>query len=153
VSLRDGRAVPTSNIMSRKFGIGFSWRRPLGISGALASFSRRTGLTTSQAGRQRRMGESSFAPSGFHGGSKPPPAPPWRPSRPFPSSPYRTDSRAFCAPSALESFRCLCPSSRRQVTSRHRTPQHLSSRLDARDHSFTCWSRRQLERLCPAARA
>lgn len=65
-------ASPTVGRMSefhmrryRTFDISFSWRRALGISGSLASFSRLTGLTTSQSGRQRRMGQIIFRALGL----------------------------------------------------------------------------------------
>nr|WP_315161092.1 hypothetical protein [uncultured Flavobacterium sp.] len=39
-----------------KFGFSFSWKRLLGISGAKQSFARRTGVPTSKAGVERKLG-------------------------------------------------------------------------------------------------
>nr|WP_314835107.1 hypothetical protein [uncultured Flavobacterium sp.] len=39
-----------------KFGFSFSWKRLLGISGAKQSFARRTGVPTSKAGIERKLG-------------------------------------------------------------------------------------------------
>lgn len=39
-----------------KFGFSFSWKRLLGISGTKQSFARRTGVPTSKAGIERKLG-------------------------------------------------------------------------------------------------
>lgn len=42
--------------MGKKFGISFSWKRALGISGAKASISRKIGIPLTRQGRQRKLG-------------------------------------------------------------------------------------------------
>jgi len=42
--------------MGRKFGVSFSWKRALGISGAKASISRKIGIPLTRQGRQRKFG-------------------------------------------------------------------------------------------------
>lgn len=42
--------------MGRKFGVSFSWKRALGISGAKASISRKIGIPLTRQGRQRKLG-------------------------------------------------------------------------------------------------
>lgn len=42
--------------MGKKFGISFSWRRALGISGAKNRLSRQLGVPLTKSGRQRRVG-------------------------------------------------------------------------------------------------
>jgi len=37
-------------------GLSFSWKRALGITGARQSFARRTGIPTTKAGLQRKIG-------------------------------------------------------------------------------------------------
>jgi hypothetical protein len=41
-----------------KFGFSFSWKRALGITSAKQKFARETGIPTSQAGLERKMGRS-----------------------------------------------------------------------------------------------
>ncbi len=43
--------------MGRKFGISFSWKRALGISGLKAKISRKIGIPLTRAGRQRKVGQ------------------------------------------------------------------------------------------------
>ena len=45
--------------MGRKFGFSFSWKRALGISGAKARISRRTGIPLTRYGRQRKIGRAT----------------------------------------------------------------------------------------------
>jgi hypothetical protein len=45
--------------MGRKFGFSFSWKRALGISGAKAHISRRTGIPLTRSGRQRKIGRAT----------------------------------------------------------------------------------------------
>ena len=42
--------------MDRKFGISFSWKRAVGISGAKGNIARQTGIPFTRQGRQRKMG-------------------------------------------------------------------------------------------------
>ena len=42
--------------MGKKFGISFSWKRALGISGAKSKISRKTGIPLTKSGRQKKMG-------------------------------------------------------------------------------------------------
>ena len=42
--------------MGKKYGISFSLRRALGISGMKTSFARRTGIPTTRGGWQRKIG-------------------------------------------------------------------------------------------------
>ena len=42
--------------MGRKFGISFSWKRAVGISGMKNSISRKTGIPLTKSGRQRKVG-------------------------------------------------------------------------------------------------
>lgn len=37
-------------------GVSFSWKRALGISGAKQKFARKTGIPTSKAGIERKLG-------------------------------------------------------------------------------------------------
>jgi len=39
-----------------KFGFSWSWKRALGISGARASFARKTGVPTTRGGVERKIG-------------------------------------------------------------------------------------------------
>lgn len=39
-----------------KFGLSFSWRRLLGISGAKNSLARKTGIPTTKGGIERKLG-------------------------------------------------------------------------------------------------
>lgn len=39
-----------------KFGFSFSWKRLLGITSAKQSFARKTGVPTSKAGVERKIG-------------------------------------------------------------------------------------------------
>lgn len=41
-----------------KFGFSFSWKRALGITSAKQKFARETGIPTSQAGLERKIGKS-----------------------------------------------------------------------------------------------
>lgn len=41
-----------------KFGFSFSWKRALGITAAKQKFARETGIPTSQAGLERKIGKS-----------------------------------------------------------------------------------------------
>ena len=41
-----------------KFGFSFSWKRALGITAAKQKFTRETGIPTSQAGIERKIGKS-----------------------------------------------------------------------------------------------
>ena len=40
----------------RKYGLSFSWKRAVGISGAKYSFARKTGIPTTQSGMERKIG-------------------------------------------------------------------------------------------------
>jgi hypothetical protein len=40
-----------------KFGFSFSWKRLLGITSAKQSFARKTGVPTSKAGVERKIGK------------------------------------------------------------------------------------------------
>ena len=44
--------------MARRFirGMSFSWKRALGFSGMRYRFARRTGIPTTQAGAERKLG-------------------------------------------------------------------------------------------------
>ena len=42
----------------RKFGISFSWKRALGITGAKQSFARKTGIPITKQGLERKFGSS-----------------------------------------------------------------------------------------------
>jgi hypothetical protein len=42
--------------MGRKFGISFSWKRAVGISGLKNRISRKTGIPLTSQGRQRKLG-------------------------------------------------------------------------------------------------
>ena len=39
-----------------KYGFSFSWRRALGITSAKQKFARETGIPTSKAGMERKLG-------------------------------------------------------------------------------------------------
>jgi len=41
-----------------KFGFSFSWKRALGITSAKQKFARQTGIPTSKAGVERKIGTS-----------------------------------------------------------------------------------------------
>jgi len=41
-----------------KFGFSFSWKRALGITGAKQKFARNTGVPTSIAGIERKLGST-----------------------------------------------------------------------------------------------
>ncbi len=41
-----------------KFGFSFSWKRALGITSAKQKFARETGIPTSKAGLERKIGRS-----------------------------------------------------------------------------------------------
>lgn len=41
-----------------KFGYSFSWKRTLGITSAKQKFARETGIPTSKAGLERKIGRS-----------------------------------------------------------------------------------------------
>jgi hypothetical protein len=40
----------------RKYGLSFSWKRALGISGLRQSFARKTGVPTTKLGLERKIG-------------------------------------------------------------------------------------------------
>ena len=42
----------------RKYGISFSWKRALGISGLKQSIARKTGIPTTKSGIERKVGRS-----------------------------------------------------------------------------------------------
>lgn len=42
--------------MFNKFGFSFSWKRALGITAAKQKFARQTGIPTSKAGIERKLG-------------------------------------------------------------------------------------------------
>lgn len=42
--------------MGRKFGLSFSWKRAVGISGAKARISRKIGIPLTRSGRERKLG-------------------------------------------------------------------------------------------------
>jgi hypothetical protein len=42
--------------MANKFGFSFSWKRALGITAAKQKFARQTGIPTSKAGLERKLG-------------------------------------------------------------------------------------------------
>ena len=42
--------------MGRKFGVSFSWKRAVGISGTKARISRKIGIPLTRQGRQRKIG-------------------------------------------------------------------------------------------------
>ena len=42
--------------MSRKFGISFSWKRALGISGLKGKISKNIGIPLTKSGRERKVG-------------------------------------------------------------------------------------------------
>ena len=42
--------------MGKKFGISFSWKRAVGISGLKNRISRKTGIPLTKSGRQRKLG-------------------------------------------------------------------------------------------------
>lgn len=42
----------------KTYGLSFSWKRALGISGAKQSFARKTGIPTTQQGLERKIGAS-----------------------------------------------------------------------------------------------
>ncbi len=41
-----------------KFGLSFSWKRALGITGAKQSFAKQTGIPTTKQGLERKVGSS-----------------------------------------------------------------------------------------------
>lgn len=44
--------------MMKNFGLSFSWKRALGITSAKQKFARQTGIPTSKAGIERKIGSS-----------------------------------------------------------------------------------------------
>jgi len=44
--------------MGKKFGISFSWKRALGISGFRTKIARKTGVPTTRGGLERKIGRS-----------------------------------------------------------------------------------------------
>ena len=44
-----------------KYGFSFSWKRALGISAAKQRFARKTGIPTTQAGLEKKVGRSIIA--------------------------------------------------------------------------------------------
>ena len=42
--------------MGRKFGLSFSWKRALGISGARGRIARSIGIPTTSQGQERKLG-------------------------------------------------------------------------------------------------
>jgi hypothetical protein len=46
------------DIMGKKYGFSFSWKRASGISGMKNKISRTTGIPTTKSGRQRKMGKT-----------------------------------------------------------------------------------------------
>jgi hypothetical protein len=40
----------------RKYGVSFSWKRLLGITGAKQKFARQTGIPTTRGGMERKLG-------------------------------------------------------------------------------------------------
>lgn len=44
--------------MGRKYGVSFSWKRALGISGMRAKIARRTGIPTTRSGMERKIGRA-----------------------------------------------------------------------------------------------
>ena len=44
--------------MARKFGLSFSWKRALGLSGLKAKVSRHLGVPLTRSGRQRKVGRA-----------------------------------------------------------------------------------------------
>ncbi len=44
--------------MGKKFGVSFSWKRAVGISGAKGKVSRTTGIPLTRQGRQRKIGSA-----------------------------------------------------------------------------------------------
>lgn len=40
----------------KKYGFSFSWKRALGITAAKQNFARKTGVPTSKAGMERKLG-------------------------------------------------------------------------------------------------
>lgn len=42
--------------MANKYGFSFSWKRALGITSAKQKFARETGIPTSKAGIERKLG-------------------------------------------------------------------------------------------------
>jgi len=40
----------------KKYGFSFSWKRALGITSAKQSFARKTGIPTTKAGMERKIG-------------------------------------------------------------------------------------------------
>lgn len=44
--------------MGKKFGVSFSWKRALGVSGAKNRLSRQIGIPLTRSGRQRKMGRA-----------------------------------------------------------------------------------------------
>lgn len=52
-------AVPSDRrpySMARKFGLSFSWKRALGISGAKQRLARTTGIPLTRSGAERKLG-------------------------------------------------------------------------------------------------
>jgi hypothetical protein len=43
--------------MMGKYGFSFSWKRLLGVTSAKQSFARKTGVPTSKAGMERKIGK------------------------------------------------------------------------------------------------
>lgn len=41
-----------------KYGFSFSWKRALGVTSAKQKFARETGIPTSKAGLERKLGKS-----------------------------------------------------------------------------------------------
>lgn len=44
--------------MGRKFGLSFSWKRAVGISGTKGKISQRIGIPLTRSGRQRKVGRA-----------------------------------------------------------------------------------------------
>jgi len=44
--------------MGRKFGVSFSWKRAVGISGMKSRISRQIGIPLTRSGRQRKIGRA-----------------------------------------------------------------------------------------------
>jgi hypothetical protein len=54
-----------------KYGFSFSWKRALGITSAKQKFARQTGIPTTKAGMERKLGKSIIGLLfGIFGGKK-----------------------------------------------------------------------------------
>ena len=51
--------------MGSKFGLSFSWKRALGISGIKGKISRKVGVPLAQSGRERKIGRLILRMLGF----------------------------------------------------------------------------------------